>query len=142
MNGLWGGAQVRGGEEEDVTRLPHCSASTLLPHPGWVPLTALGQATHYGPSFNTQRKYVARLEQLRDTLEQSPFFRTHEVRAPATVPSAGPRSGGGRGVWHGEDAVGDSGRSRGKEAPTCATPSRVSQWREGSGAGLRTTLGI
>lgn len=25
------------------------------------------------------RKYVARLEQLRDTLEQSPFFRTHEV---------------------------------------------------------------
>ncbi|XP_062033815.1 inositol-trisphosphate 3-kinase C isoform X1 [Lepus europaeus] len=25
------------------------------------------------------RKYVARLEELRDTLEQSPFFRTHEV---------------------------------------------------------------
>ena len=29
-----------------------------------------------------QRKYVARLEELREALENSPFFKTHEVRAP------------------------------------------------------------
>lgn len=31
------------------------------------------------PLSLTQRKYVARLEDLRDTLENSPFFKTHEV---------------------------------------------------------------
>ncbi|KAK2496809.1 hypothetical protein MC885_018627 [Smutsia gigantea] len=31
------------------------------------------------------RKYVARLEELREALENSPFFKTHEVRAPAAV---------------------------------------------------------
>lgn len=33
------------------------------------------------PSSHTQRKYVARLEDLREALENSPFFKTHEVRA-------------------------------------------------------------
>lgn len=32
------------------------------------------------PSSHTQRKYVVRLEDLREALENSPFFKTHEVR--------------------------------------------------------------
>lgn len=36
------------------------------------------------PLSLTQRKYVARLEDLRDTLENSPFFKTHEVRVLGT----------------------------------------------------------
>lgn len=40
----------------------------------------LGFCANERPSLSlTQRKYVARLEDLRDTLENSPFFKTHEV---------------------------------------------------------------
>lgn len=33
---------------------------------------------------------MARLEELRETLESSPFFKTHEVRAPAAMGTEGP----------------------------------------------------
>lgn len=65
----------------------------------------------------TQRKYVARLEELREALENSPFFKTHEVRAPAAMGSRRPRvggwwevggwgfSGGGVSVWQTADRL-------------------------------------
>ena len=47
---------------------------------------------------------MARLEHLREALENSPFFKTHEVRAPATMGADGPVGVGGTvGVqvrWH------------------------------------------
>lgn len=41
------------------------------------------------PLSHTQRKYVARLEDLRETLENSPFFKTHEVRVLGINSSVG-----------------------------------------------------
>lgn len=46
----------------------------------------------------TQRKYVARLEELREALENSPFFKTHEVGVLAAVGAEGPVWGAVGGV--------------------------------------------
>lgn len=53
---------------------------------------------------HTQRKYVARLEDLREALENSPFFKTHEVRALGAIGVCGlPFRGSARGIPEGRE---------------------------------------